>query len=564
MKKKASKKRLIEVFIASPGDLSVEREAFKNVIDDLNIGFGDGAGVEFKALGWEDTLAVTGRRSQAVINQEVDRCDVFVLALNRRWGQEAPDSPYSSYTEEEFHRALDRWKKDGAPEIFVFFKDIDPASMADPGPQLVKVLEFRKRLEETRVVLYHGFVDEHQFSAEISKHLRAFAKGDLPKTGAVREQVILPLNVIEEIEKERAEKALALAVAEEARNKAEAAATRAEALALEFAERAAKAAMDGKLEEARQDFALAVEGTTNLRILYLAYEFYYRTGNLKSAEEMAERWLSVSGRETESAETAAAYSNLGTIYRTRGNLDGAEKMYRSALAVNEKLGRLRGTAGAYGNLGILYDQRGDLDAAEEMQRKALELSEQVNWSEGLANAYGNLGLIFEQRGDLDEAEKMHRKALEIEERHGLILGMATDYGNLGLIYRTRGDLDEAENMHRKALEIEEKLGHIEGMASEYGNLGVIYYLRGELDEAEKLNRRSLEIEEKLGRLMGMASSYWSLALIAADRGDFASAREHVSKALGLFERVGASKDADRMRQLLVDLQAEFNVIDEQN
>ena len=108
--------RTIRAFIASPGDLAVERRAFKDVIDELNAGFGDGAGVKFAALGWEDTLATTGRRSQEVINREVDRCDVFVLTMHRRWGQEAPDAkPYSSYTEEEFHRAFARWQKMPVP-----------------------------------------------------------------------------------------------------------------------------------------------------------------------------------------------------------------------------------------------------------------------------------------------------------------------------------------------------------------------------------------------------------------------------------------------------------------
>jgi len=116
-------KRTIHVFIASPGDLAVERRAFQEVIDELNVGFGDGAGVEFVGLGWEDTLASTGRRSQAVINRDIDRSAVFVLALNRRWGQPAPDAqPFTSYTEEEFHRAMDRWKKTGSPENFVCFK----------------------------------------------------------------------------------------------------------------------------------------------------------------------------------------------------------------------------------------------------------------------------------------------------------------------------------------------------------------------------------------------------------------------------------------------------------
>src|SRR5205823_5438371 len=96
--------RTIKVFLASPGDLAVERRAFKDQIELLNLGFGDGARIRFECLGWEDALAITGRRPQAVINRDVDCCDVFILVLFRRWGQPAPDSPYSSYTEEEFHR----------------------------------------------------------------------------------------------------------------------------------------------------------------------------------------------------------------------------------------------------------------------------------------------------------------------------------------------------------------------------------------------------------------------------------------------------------------------------
>ncbi|MFT5324255.1 MAG: hypothetical protein ACI8P0_002116, partial [Planctomycetaceae bacterium] len=278
-----SEVRTIGVFIASPGDLAVERAAFKEVLDELSAGFGDGLNIRFKPLGWEDTLASTGRRSQSVINREIDRCDVFILAMHRRWGQAAPDAePYSSYTEEEFHRALARWKKKRrgkyqAPEIFVFFKHIDPTSMGDPGPQLQKVLDFRRSLEESRQVLYHGFATEAEFKAEVDRHLRAFVKGELPQVDAPLDKIILPLVVLDEVKKEKAEKEKALARAEQADQKAKAAVARAETFALEFAERASKAALEGRVEEARQDFARATDGTANLRVLYLAFGFYERT-----------------------------------------------------------------------------------------------------------------------------------------------------------------------------------------------------------------------------------------------------------------------------------------------
>jgi hypothetical protein len=153
--------RTVKVFIASPNDLAIERRVFKDTIDELNRGFGRGADVTFVPLGWEDALSQVGRRSQAVINQDVDACDVFVLVMWRRWGQEAPDATergFSSYTEEEFYRALARFEKTKAPMLFVFFKHIDSGQMADPGEKLKKVLAFRKKLEQSRQVLWRGFI----------------------------------------------------------------------------------------------------------------------------------------------------------------------------------------------------------------------------------------------------------------------------------------------------------------------------------------------------------------------------------------------------------------------
>lgn len=391
---KKSSKRNISAFIASPGDLAAERKQFRDAIDQLNAGFADGADVIFEALGWEDTLASTGRRNQSVINEEIDRCDVFVLVMHRRWGQAAPDAaPYASYTEEEFHRALERWRKEGAPEIFVFFKRVDAAQEADAGPQLKKVLEFRRQLEETRQVMYRYIGEGHQpFTDEIDHHLRAYAKGELSSVDRTREIVVLPLLAIEAVNKAKEEASLQARLAKEARKEAEAAQLKIESLQLQAAEEAADLAKEGQLELARQRFVGVVSDTSNIRILYLAYEFFYRTGDLASALEVLEKWLVLSGPDKQTANTAAAYGNLGNLYKTRGDLDRTEEMYQKALAIDEALGRKEGMAAHYGNLGNLYKIRGDLDRAEEMYQKALLLfselkspkAEQITeWLKGL-------------------------------------------------------------------------------------------------------------------------------------------------------------------------------------
>lgn len=551
----APPKKTIKVFIASPGDLAEERRAFKDQIEILNLGFGDGAGVEFIALGWEDTLASTGRRVQSVINADIDTCDVFVLVMHRRWGRPALDSPYSSYTEEELHRALARFQKTGAPRIFVFFKNVDRASIADPGPELSKVLKFRAELERTGTVLYRTFAEPADFRREVDRHLRAFAKGELPDVPVELEGLPLPLESVERVERaeaearQRAEEAEARVskqrdAAEAAIQRAKAHEARAEALASALAAQAARAALRGHVEEARRLFAQATVGTTSFQALYLAFEFYRQTGDLSAAEEMMHRWLAAG--ESNPIATASALGNLGIIHQTRGNLRRAEEMFGKALAIFEQFDHRAGMADQYGNLGVVYKARGDLDLAEEMFSKALKLHEALGRDAELGHDYGNLGLIHQVRGNLVRAEEMSRNALTIYERVRLLPDMAAEYGNLGTIYRRRGELDRAEEMARKALTIYEPMGHLEGMANQYGNLGLIYQERGDLDRAEEMGRKALSICEQTGRLEGVATAYVNIGRTYELRGKLDGARQYVSKARDLFATIGISH---RVRQL---------------
>jgi tetratricopeptide (TPR) repeat protein len=568
-----STQRTIKVFIASPGDLAVERRAFKDVIDELNQGYGRGAHVAFEPLGWEDALATVGPRSQSVINRDIDACDIFVLVMARRWGQEAPDAaPYTSYTEEEFYRALDRFQKQKKPAIFVFFKYIDPEQMADAGPQLAKVLDFRKKLERTRSVLYRCFDDEKSFRGEIDKHLTGFVEGKCEVADGDRAVPIIPDSIQAELEKHREEAKRALAELEHLRGEAERATREAEqaraeakdavakadaakrvaestaaALSLKLAEDATKAALDGRIEEARQGFAKALDGTTNTRVLYLGYEFFKRIGELAEAERLLRHWLAISGPDTETRSTAAAYGNLGLILQTRGDIDGAETVHRKSLEISEKLGWVEGIATGYGNLGLVLRTRGNLDEAEEMHRKALEIFDKLGQLEGMAAQYGNLGTLLQIRDDLDGAEEMHRKALEIFDKLGQLEGMATQYGNLGGLLQIRCDLDGAEALHRKALVIDQKLGRQEGMARHYSNLGAILQMRASLDGAEEMYRKAFEINERLGRLQGMALLYFNLGMVEEARGDLKEARELWSKSGELYARIGARLELERVK-----------------
>ena len=136
------------VFIASPGGLDKERDAFRLAINAHNESDAIERGVIFLPIGWEITPGGIGR-PQAIINEEVRRCDYFMLVLHDRWGS-APQTgrgPYSSGSEEEFDIALECHKRGTMRQIVILFKDLDPAQLRDPGPQLDNVLRFREHLE---------------------------------------------------------------------------------------------------------------------------------------------------------------------------------------------------------------------------------------------------------------------------------------------------------------------------------------------------------------------------------------------------------------------------------
>src|SRR2546426_2895617 len=128
-------RNVLTTFIASPSDLAPERQRAFEVVAELNEALRQ-TNWTIELLGWEDTLPGYGR-PQALINRDVERCDLFIGAIWRRWGTPpAKDSVFSSGFQEEFSIAIRRRERTTSPEIWMFFKKLDAAQTDDAGPQL--------------------------------------------------------------------------------------------------------------------------------------------------------------------------------------------------------------------------------------------------------------------------------------------------------------------------------------------------------------------------------------------------------------------------------------------
>ncbi len=170
----ANSRKIVQIFLASPGDLQNERQTAKAVVDAFNKRWADWFDIQIELVGWEDTFKRFGR-PQAQINLDLDRCEAFVGMLSRKWGT-PPGGSYTSGFEEEFERAFESRKKSARPEMALFFKKIDDEFLKDQGPDLKKVIAFRQRVIDDQQLLFHDFDTIKDFEEKLTDWLTHYVK----------------------------------------------------------------------------------------------------------------------------------------------------------------------------------------------------------------------------------------------------------------------------------------------------------------------------------------------------------------------------------------------------
>lgn len=157
--------------MASPGGLASVRSRFKAVIAKYNEDDAMRRGVVFIPVGWEATLGGF-ERPQAIINKHLEECDSLVLVLHDRWGTPST-AGYVSNTMEEFELSRGWLADESKPmsTIQVLFKAVEPERLTDAGPQLQAVQDFKKKIQDEDLLMYHQFDSDDEFEGILRKLL---------------------------------------------------------------------------------------------------------------------------------------------------------------------------------------------------------------------------------------------------------------------------------------------------------------------------------------------------------------------------------------------------------
>ncbi len=122
----------IRIFVASPGDVRVERERLDRVRERLNVAYA--SVVRFNTFRWEQKYYKAHLDFQSQIVKPAD-CDIVVVLFANRLGSRLPEefmerlpdgTPYPSGTAYELLTAIAAADQRGKPDVYVFRKTSEP------------------------------------------------------------------------------------------------------------------------------------------------------------------------------------------------------------------------------------------------------------------------------------------------------------------------------------------------------------------------------------------------------------------------------------------------------
>jgi hypothetical protein len=157
----------ISIFLASPSDVSAERDLVSQVVAEWNQIHSRSHGVYFEILRWETNVSAGfGDDAQQVVSSQVgDDYDALIAIFWARVGTETPRSQSGSI--EEYERALSRHAAGEQVEIAFFFKDAPVSLKEIDFLQAQAVDDLKARLHQDGA-LFKEFIDMSGLRYEVN------------------------------------------------------------------------------------------------------------------------------------------------------------------------------------------------------------------------------------------------------------------------------------------------------------------------------------------------------------------------------------------------------------
>jgi len=159
--KTGKQRELLRVFVASPRDVSPERQCMPRVVESLNRTLGRLAGVLIELWRWEADAPPSAGEPQALLNPELDVADAVVVVLWNRLGMATKSG--ATGTETEVVRAMERWNRVRRPQVMIYFCQRAATLGREEVMQRLQVLEFREKISSLALTVDYQDVSDFEW-----------------------------------------------------------------------------------------------------------------------------------------------------------------------------------------------------------------------------------------------------------------------------------------------------------------------------------------------------------------------------------------------------------------
>ena len=141
---------LLKIFLASPSDVSRERDYVEEVVEEINRTTAPSKGVRLEVVRSEKNAYPSfGQGGQAALNSQIGNMEEYELFVGIMWNRLGTPTPRAeSGTVEEYERAVAAFESNGKPDIWFYFREAAAQLNSESElEQRRKVLAFKKEVQ---------------------------------------------------------------------------------------------------------------------------------------------------------------------------------------------------------------------------------------------------------------------------------------------------------------------------------------------------------------------------------------------------------------------------------
>lgn len=164
-----------------------------------------------------------------------------------------------------------------------------------------------------------------------------------------------------------------------------------------------------------------LEGSCDVAILFLGFQYFFRVGDLNAAERWARRRVQVVEAAELEPVRARAHTNLGLVLLAKRESDAGQEAFvhlEKAVGISTRLNDPAGLSRDLGNLANAYEAAGDVAAAIALNLRGLALAREVGSDSLALTKLANLGDLMLQQSNPVAAREFYSKAVALMRSTG--------------------------------------------------------------------------------------------------------------------------------------------------